>query len=158
MRDEGGRMNGFAPPRQLNRSAVVPGVEGMRSIWTAVCPCLVALGCSTAPHSPSFDTSYSAPAAWKLVEEGKWGLRFNIPPSLRDVGFVNSSLWVHEGQNLRVIVDFSPPSSLPESLRRKPNYSETRLRINGLSALVCSYDQSSNKGRRLLLGLCLYTF
>jgi hypothetical protein len=114
--------------------------------WIAVCACLLALGCATPPHSPSFDTSYSAPADWKLVEEGKWGLRFKIPPSLREVGFVNKSLWIHEGTNLRVIVDFSLPSSLPDSLRRKPNYSETRLQFNGLPALVCSYDQNISKG------------
>jgi hypothetical protein len=113
--------------------------------WIAVCACLLAMGCSTATYSPSFDTSYSAPADWKVVEDGKWGLRFKIPPSLRDVGFVNKSLWVHEGANLRVIVDYSLPSSLPDSLKRKPNYSETRLRINGLPALVCSYDQANSK-------------
>ncbi|MFY9621902.1 MAG: hypothetical protein WAM70_14195 [Pyrinomonadaceae bacterium] len=108
----------------------------LNAIWISVGACLLALGCSTATHSPSFDTSYSAPADWKLVEDGKWGLRFNIPPSLRDVGFVNNSLWVHEGTNLRVIVDFSLP----------PNYSETRLRINGLPALVCSDDQNTGEG------------
>lgn len=119
--------------------------KSLRATWIAVCTCLLALGCSMTPHSPSFDTSYSAPTDWKLVEDGKWGLRFNIPPSLRDVGMVNDSLWVHEGTSLRFIVDFSLPSSLPDSLRRKPNYSETRLRINGLPALVCSYDQNTSQ-------------
>ena len=116
----------------------------MKSTWIAVCACLLALGCSTAPHSPSFDTSYSAPADWKLVEDGKWGLRYNVPSSLRDLGVGNNSLWVHEGTNLRVIVDFRLPSSLPDSLKRKPNYAETRLRIHGLPALVCSYDKNTN--------------
>ena len=119
--------------------------KSLTATWIGVCACLLALGCSTAPHSPVFDTSYSAPADWKSVEDGKWGLRFKIPPSLRDLGFVNKSLWVHEGTNLRVIVDYSVPSSSPNSLRGKPNYSETRLRINGLPALLCSYDQNISK-------------
>ena len=120
--------------------------KSFSTTWIAICACLLAHGCSRASHSPSFDISYSAPADWQIVEDGKWGLRFNIPPSLRDMGMVNKSLWVHEGTNLRVIVDYSLPSSLPDSLKGKPNYAETRLRINGLPALVCSYDQNISKG------------
>ena len=122
----------------------------LSATWIAICAGLLALGCSRASHSLSFDPSYSAPADWTLVEDGKWGLRFKIPPSLREAGFVNKSHWVHEGRDLRVIVDFSLPSSLPDSLRRKPNYSETRLRINGLSALVCSYNQNTDNDPALL--------
>jgi hypothetical protein len=96
---------------------------------------------STTP-SLSFDTSYTAPGDWKLLDEGLWGLRLNVPPTLREVRSTKNSLWIHEGANLRVIVDFSADS--PESLKRKPNYSEVHLQVNGLPALVCSYDQSNN--------------
>jgi hypothetical protein len=77
------------------------------------------------------------------VEEGPWGIRFNIPPALREARTTKSSLWVHEGTNLRFIVDFGANAS-QGSLKRKPNYSEVRLQVNGLPALVCSYDQSKN--------------
>ncbi len=40
-----------------------------------------------------------------------------------------------------MIVDFNADS--PDSLKRKPTYSEIRLQVNGLPALVCSYDQSN---------------
>ena len=38
---------------------------------------------------------------------------------------------------------FNYPSS-PDSLKAKENYTETHLTLNGLPALVCSYDQSAN--------------
>jgi hypothetical protein len=76
------------------------------------------------------------------VDDGLWGLRLNVPSSLRDKGFVNKSLWIHEGTNLRVIIDFGDTS--PDSLKQRPHYSEARLLVNGLPALVCSYDLSNN--------------
>lgn len=113
----------------------------------AVCLCLLVTGCaSPGPHStigpPSFDTSYSAPVYWKLVEEGLWGIRFNIPPTLEPKKTDSNHLWIHEGPNLRVIVDFGTTS--PDSVKQKPHYSETRLQVNGLPAVVCSYDRANN--------------
>jgi hypothetical protein len=119
----------------------------IRGIEVVICAGLVAAGCSSVPANHStrlpFDTSYSAPNNWKLVEEPKWGLRFNVPPALRDTDPLNKSLWIHEGNSLRLIVDFSFPSS-SDSLKAKKNYSEVHLNVNGLSALLCSYDQSAN--------------
>ena len=77
------------------------------------------------------------------MEEGLWGIRFNIPPALQEARTTKNSLWVHEGTNLRVIVDFGANAS-QDSLKRRPNYSEVRLVVNGLPALVCSHDQSKN--------------
>lgn len=113
----------------------------------AICLCVLVGGCSPlgrhAMTPPlSFDTSYSAPKDWKLVEDGLWGLQLNVPPTLRDSGSIKHSLWIHEGTNLRVIVDFGAYPS-QDSLKRRPNYSEVRLQVNGLAALVCSYDQSN---------------
>ena len=108
--------------------------------------CFLVSGCSqSGQHSTgplSFDTSYSAPSNWKLVEEGLWGLRFNIPPGLEQKESANRSLWIHEGTNLRVIVDFGNTS--PDSVKQKPHYSEVRLVVNGLPAVVCSYDRANN--------------
>ena len=79
------------------------------------------------------------------MEDGKWGLRLNVPPSVIDAGVTNNSLWVHEGPNLRVIIDFSRPPS-PELLQRKKNYLESRLNIHGLPALLCAYDEPAARG------------
>lgn len=95
---------------------------------------------STGPAS--FDTSYSAPSDWKVVEDGMWGLRLNVPATLRDLGPKNS-VWIHEGTNLRVVIDFG--STSPDSLKKLPHYSEARFVVNGLRALVCSYE-SRNPG------------
>ena len=109
--------------------------------------CFLVVGCSlrgrgsTTPPL-SFDTSYSAPRDWKLLEEGPWGIRLNVPPTLRDTGPGNN--WILEGTNLRVIVDFGDTS--PESLKQQPHYAEVRLLVNGLSALVCSYDHATDGG------------
>jgi hypothetical protein len=113
----------------------------------ALCLCLLVSSCASRnQHSTtgplSFDTSYSAPIYWKVVEEGLWGIRFNIPPTLEHKKTESTHLWIHEGANLRVIVDFG--STSPDSFRQKPNYSETRLQVNGLPALVCSYDRTNN--------------
>jgi hypothetical protein len=62
--------------------------------------------------------------------------------SLRDTGPGHKSLWIHEGTNLRVIIDFGDTS--PESLKQQPHYAEARLLINGLPALVCSYDHATD--------------
>jgi hypothetical protein len=122
--------------------------KSSRALGIIIYACLVSAACSSLPanHASTarFDTSYSAPNDWKLVEDGKWGIRFNVPPALSDKHFSsNKSLWIHEGENLRMIVDFSYPSSL-DSLKTKANYSETRVSVQGLPALVCSYDKSAN--------------
>ncbi|HEV7747672.1 MAG TPA: hypothetical protein VGO56_21915 [Pyrinomonadaceae bacterium] len=102
--------------------------------------CLLATGCSR-PSPKSFDTSYRAPIYWKVVEEPLWGIRFNLPPFMRDKE-TTKTLWIHEGANLRVIVDFK--DSIPsKSTKAKPNYSETKIQFNGLPALVCTYDNSA---------------
>jgi hypothetical protein len=110
--------------------------------------CFLFAGCSlrgrsTTPPLP-FDTSYSAPKDWKLLEEGPWGIRLNVPPMLRDTGSRHKSLWIHEGTNLRVTIDFG--DTAPDSLKQQPHYTETRLEINGLPALVCSYDHTTDVG------------
>jgi hypothetical protein len=108
---------------------------------------LVAAGCSLrGPHSPTsplpFDTSYSAPKDWQLLDEPLWGIRLNVPPTLRENERGHKSLWINEGANLRVTVDFGNTS--PELLKQQPHYAEARLVINGLPALVCSYDHTAN--------------
>ena len=113
----------------------------------AIALCFLLTGCSllgrlsTTPPL-SFDTTYSAPKDWKLVDDGKWGLRLNVPPTVRDTGFVHRSLWIHEGTNLRVIIDFG--STSPDSLKQQPHYSEARVLVNGLPALVISCESSNN--------------
>lgn len=104
--------------------------------------CLLSAGCSRLSTKPqSFDTSYSAPVYWKVVEDGLWGIRFNLPPWVHDKQ-IAKSLWVHEGTNLRVIVDFN--QSVPsKSTKAKPNYTETKIQFNGLPAVVCTYDNSA---------------
>jgi len=97
---------------------------------------------NTPPPSIPFDTSYSAPSDWKLIDDGLWGLRLNVPPTFQDKGFVKKSLWVHEGTSVRLIIDFGNTSS--DSLKQQQHYSEVRLPINGLPALVCTYEQSNN--------------
>ena len=79
------------------------------------------------------------------MEDGKWGLRLNVPASVIDAGITDRSLWVHENPNLRVIIDFSRPPS-PESLKRKNNYSESHLQIQGLPALLCAYNEPAARG------------
>lgn len=104
--------------------------------------CLLASGCSRLSQQPqSFDTSYSAPVYWKVVEDGPWGIRFNLPPWVHDKE-TTKTLWIHEGTNLRVIVDYN--ESVPsKATKAKPNYSETRIQFNGLPAVVCTYDNST---------------
>ena len=103
--------------------------------------CLLGAGCSATSSKPqAFDTSYSAPVYWKVVEDGLWGIRFNLPPSVNDKE-TTKSLWIHQSTHLRVIVDFN--QSVPsQSTKAKPNYSETKIEFNGLPALVCTYDNS----------------
>jgi hypothetical protein len=90
---------------------------------------------STGPAS--FDTSYSAPSDWKVVEDGMWGLRLKVPATLRDLGPKND-VWIHEAPNLRLVIDFGNTSL--DSLRQRPHYSEARFVVNGLRALVCTYE------------------
>lgn len=120
----------------MNKSARVAAISALTLY-------LVLVGCSTASPKPQpFDTSYRPPIYWKVVEEPKWGIRFNLPLFVQDKETTNS-LWIHEGTNLRVIVDFGTPGP-SKSVRAKPNYSETRIQFNGLPALVCTYDKSPN--------------
>jgi hypothetical protein len=65
------------------------------------------------------------------------GIQLKVPPSLREIP-PSDSIWIHEGSNFRVIVDFSPSS--PQTLSQMPNYSPVRQNINGLAAVLCSYD------------------
>jgi hypothetical protein len=129
------------------KNKIIVVKKSSAAVGIIACVILASAGCASLPRNHSttvhFDTSYSAPADWKLVEEWKWGLRFNVPPALRDMGVGGKSLWIHEDTNLKVIVDFSYPRSY-ESLKTRKNYSDTRLNVNGLPALVCSYDQSEN--------------
>ena len=105
--------------------------------------CLLSASCAGLPPKPqAFDTSYTAPLHWKVVEDGLWGIRFNVPLSVQDKQ-TTKNLWIHEGVNLRVIVDFGD-SAPSKSLKGKPNYSEARIQFNGLPALVCTYDKSLN--------------
>jgi hypothetical protein len=109
----------------------------------ALALCLFSASCSgLSPQPQAFDTSYTAPLHWKVVEEPLWGIRFNVPLSVRDKE-TTKNLWIHEGTNLRVIVDFGD-SGPSKSIKAKPNYSETRIQFNGLPALVCTYDKSAN--------------
>ena len=121
------------PPRLA--AAIVIG------LWLLAAGCSLSGGHSTTSPLP-FDTSYSAPTDWQLLDEPPWGIRLNVPPTLREKEPGHKSLWINEGANLRVIVDFGNTS--PESLKQQPHYAEARLVINGLPALVCSYDQGAN--------------
>jgi hypothetical protein len=117
-------------------------------------------GCSSANNSPSlttenipFDTSHSLPLLWKTVDDPKWGFKISIPRSLQDKGFEKSSIWVHEDDNLRVIVDFGK-SPTHKELSQKKNYSQRILQVNNLKSLVCTYEESnSDKGSKKVAAL-----
>jgi hypothetical protein len=80
----------------LRPRATTPTVMGL---------CFLFAGCSLRDRSTrppiAFDTSYSAHKDWKLLEEGPWGIRLNVPPTLRETRPGHKSLWIHEGTNLR---------------------------------------------------------
>jgi hypothetical protein len=103
-----------------------------------IASCSVGRHYSTGPAS--FDTSYSAPGDWKVVEDGMWGLRLNVPATFRDLGPKNH-VWIHEGPNLRVVIDFGSLS--PDSVRKLPHYTEAYFVVNGLRTLVCSYESKN---------------
>jgi hypothetical protein len=121
----------------MNKSAAIIGISAMFV-------CLFTAGCSAPSSRPQsfFDTSYTAPWDWKVVDEPLWGIRLNVPPSVRATETTNN-LWIHDGTKLRLIIDFGSSVS-PKSLKVRPNYSETRLTVNGLPALVCTYDKSAS--------------
>lgn len=105
---------------------------------------LFSVSCSgvSPERQPLFDTSYTAPFHWRIVEEPLWGIRFNVPRSVRDKDTTNS-LRIQEGTDLRVIVDFG--ASVPsKAIKAKPNHSESSIQFNGLPALVCTYDNAAN--------------
>jgi hypothetical protein len=106
---------------------------------------VVGVGCKSYLSKLSFDTSYSPPADWKIVQDGKWGLQFHVPSSVNVEGHMDNPRWIHEGTNLRVIVDFGGKFA-QESLRQRKNYVEARMNFNGLDALVCSYDDDASRG------------
>jgi hypothetical protein len=84
------------------------------------------------------EPSHSWPVAWKVIEEPKWGIRFRVPPDLKER--IQGNLWIHENNSLKVIVDFGTDglgSYLSEVIRRKTmglkkNYAQKIMTQNGL--------------------------
>jgi hypothetical protein len=91
----------------------------------------------------------SWPDDWKLIEEPKWGIRFRVPPDLKERE--QGNLWIHENDSLKVIVDFGAEgvgAYISEKVRLKTigfekNYAQKIMTHNGLKTLICSYEKSA---------------
>lgn len=114
---------------------------------------IVMAGCSypkIVTNGLSSDASLSIPKDWKLVEEPKWGIRFKVPASLQMKGVENGSLWTHENDDLRVIVNFGRNPDLTK-LSQKKNYKQEDVSVNGLKALLCTYEEEKPKFNRVAI-------
>ncbi len=106
----------------------------------------------SATNDLPFNISFTPPDDWKVVEEGKWGIRFQVPLGLQER--YTNRLWIQENDSLRVVVDFGPDdfsSFISDKLRQKTlgfkkNYSQKVLRVNGLKTLICTYEQQPHSG------------
>jgi hypothetical protein len=91
----------------------------------------------------------SWPDDWKVIEEPKWGIRFRVPPDLKERQ--QGNLWIHENDSLKVIVDFGADglgSYISEKVRLKTiglkkNYAQKIMKHNGVKTLICSYEKSA---------------
>jgi len=86
---------------------------------------------------------------WKTVDDPKWGLRFKIPASIQEKNFETSQTWIHEGDGLKVIVDFAKAFS-EEELKTKKNYTASNVSQSNLNAVICTYGELRNSSNETL--------
>lgn len=96
--------------------------------------CLLTLNCSTSSD-------------WRTIDDPKWGFKLDVPATLHDKKFEGKNLWIHEDDQLRVIVDFGNVPSQAE-LNRKKNYRQTAIRINGYDAVIYTYTEQLNPAKK----------
>jgi hypothetical protein len=93
----------------------------------------------------------------KTIEEPKWGFKFDVPATLEEKQFEDKNLWVHEDDQIRVVVDFGTLNA-PTELKNKKDYTERFFRVNGYNAIICTYVESEDSERRLFENVATLIF